>query len=112
MTRPPREPEPVPPPPGKIDPIPPEMPLPSAPEPEDMPPPPPHPTGPPAPWLLSDPERRRIGGPLLLRFPVFGGCRSGPVESGQRAAKEDVKPTQSQSRMDRGPPGPHHGAST
>jgi hypothetical protein len=46
---PPREPMPVPPEPGKADPIPPEMPLPGGPEPEDAPPPPSHPTGPPAP---------------------------------------------------------------
>ena len=43
----PREPSPVPPEPGKTDPIPPELPMPGGPE--DTPPPPPHPTGPPAP---------------------------------------------------------------
>ena len=45
----PREPSPVPPPPGKTDPIPPELPQPGGPEPEDVPPPPSHPSGPPTP---------------------------------------------------------------
>ena len=49
MTMPPREPSPVPSPPGKTDPIPPELPQPGGPQPEDVPEPTPHPTGPPAP---------------------------------------------------------------
>jgi hypothetical protein len=44
-----REPMPVPPEPGKADPIPPELPQPGGPEPEDVPPSPSHPTGPPSP---------------------------------------------------------------
>ena len=49
MPRSPNEPESVPPPPGKTDPVPPEMPLPGGQEPEDMPLTTPHPAGPPAP---------------------------------------------------------------
>lgn len=49
MMTPPREPEPVPPVPGKTDPIPPELPQPGGPTPEDAPPSPPHPDGPPTP---------------------------------------------------------------
>ncbi|MBY0323874.1 MAG: hypothetical protein K2X72_34470 [Reyranella sp.] len=49
MTRPPREPAQVPPPPGKADPIPPELPQPGGPSPEDVPPAPSHPNGPPTP---------------------------------------------------------------
>lgn len=47
MTTPPREPSPVPPTPGKTDPIPPELPQPGGPTPEDAPPSPSHPNGPP-----------------------------------------------------------------
>ena len=35
--------------------------------------------------LLSDPERRRVGRPLLLRLPLSGGGRSRPVEHRRRA---------------------------
>ena len=49
MSAQPREPAPVPPMPGKVDPVPPEMPMPGGPTPEDMPTPTPHPSGPPQP---------------------------------------------------------------
>jgi hypothetical protein len=53
MTGPSREPEPVPPIPGKADPIPPELPQPGGSQPEDVPPAPSHPTGPPQPVARS-----------------------------------------------------------
>lgn len=52
---PPREVPAVPPAPGKVDPIPPEMPQdPDTPKPEDMPPPVPHPPSPPPVTALTD----------------------------------------------------------
>ena len=46
MSTPPREPAPIPPPPGKTEPVPPELPQPGGGELEDVPTPPSHPTGP------------------------------------------------------------------